>query len=132
MSHSPRVCRVGSMALAPMLVALVMGAAVGIIWGLVLLAEKYLPEPSQTPVHESPVPGIIASCIMGAAVVAFIACAVYPWLYRHCRGAKYLAAYEALEQERSALEKTYLASRADVTRRMGELLKNGNSAEFNA
>lgn len=133
MSHSPKICKIGSMALAPIAVCVVGALGAGIVAAIIWTVNKLFPhlgEPT-TPVTPSDVPGIVMACLFGAAILALAAHAAYPVLYRHCRGAKFLAAWEALEEERETAVKEWLEKHADISRRKRELMARGNSPDFN-
>lgn len=128
MSHSEKVCRVGSMALAPIVVVLIGGAVFGAVGGLVWLLVTLFPsDPTAPVIHHSQIPVIVALSLMGSVMVAVIASQVYPWLYAHCRGSEFLAQVEVLDREHEAISGEFYAKLENINKRKAELMTSSRA-----
>lgn len=132
MSHSEKVCRVGSIALAPIAVALIGGVICGAFWGFVLLLERLFPGPSAPPGPHSEMIAILMGGLMASVALALFASALYPLLYAHCRGAEFFAQMEAFDKEDKAIFTEWQAKKADVARRKAELMRSQRSTNATA
>lgn len=130
MSHSEKVCRVGSMALAPIVVVVIAALA-----GAILCGAFWLFSLLPTAAHEAhrdgalPFMAYIVMSLPPGAFLALLASQVYPTLYRHCRGAEALAQFEALDKEGVELEKDYRKKLNDLNNRKAEFMRSLRASE---
>lgn len=126
MSHSEKVCRVGAAVLSPIIIIFIIATALGAVFGIIWSLEHLFPTAADSPpAHLSPLPAEIMMGLIAVAVTTMMAFAIYPSLYRHCRGAEFLAKFEALDQEWTALNKEHEEKIATLNKRKQELMRSG-------
>lgn len=132
MAKSERVCRIGSMVLAPIAAVGIFAGICGVVGGAIWALTMILPAPGE---EHSQLSAMVVGGLMFAMVITLVTTTstfgLFPWLYAHCRGPEFLLAIQAIDAERAAIIKESDESRdAKVTvlnERRAQMIKSGRA-----